>query len=225
MDPTSLTTIYLVIIELLLAATVVQMFRLSGSSTRMTIAIGATLLIWIVALVVGIPAGWFLPASVSGLGMYAIILGGAGGLAGGIIAIPAIRSHLLAMPPELLLFPQGLRVFLGAGFLIEAALGVLPTTFGITDGLTHVTAGFLAMSAALGLTLWNRKYQRGVWIATLFGIADILAVATSIAFFLIDEITTHHNMMIAVFFVAPILLALHAASLWQLLAGGVKSKS
>lgn len=219
MHPITLTTTYIVLAELLLSASIVQMFRLSGASTRLSIGLGATMLAWIAALAVGIPAGWFLPEQVSHAGMYAIILAGAGGLAGAILAIPAVRSHLLAMPPELLLFPQTLRVLLGAGFLIEAALGVLPTTFGIMDGMTHVTAGFLAMSAALGLALWQRRFRRGVWIATIFGVADILAVATGIAFVLIDEISTRHNMMIAVFFVAPILLALHAASVWQMLAG------
>ena len=104
---------------------------------------------------------------------------------------------------------------MGAGFIVQGALGTLPTTFGILDGMTHITAGFLALSAALGLTLWGHRFRQGLWIANLFGLLDILAVATGIAFVLLDTIDTTHPMFIAVFFVAPVCITFHVASLWQ----------
>lgn len=48
----------------------------------------------------------------------------------------------------LLTMVQTLRLF-GAGFLVEASLGIIPTTFGILDGVTHITAAFYALFAAI----------------------------------------------------------------------------
>lgn len=215
MDPTVFTTSYIVIVELVLSAVVLQIFRLSGASPRLLLSLSTVLLVWIAAVVAGIPRGWFLPEQITGTGMYLIMLIGAVGMSAGILAIAPVRRHLLKMPPEFLLFPQTLRVFLGAGFLIETALGILPMPFGILDGLTHITAGFLAMSAALGLALWQRAHFRGVWLANIFGMLDIIAVATGIAFVMLEELTTRHNILIVVFFVAPLLITFHLASMWQ----------
>jgi len=127
-----------------------------------------------------------------------------------------VKKYLLKVPQEFLLFPQGLRVFFGAGFLIEACLGIMPATFGILDGITHVSSAFLAMMTAIVYTSkW--KSNRMVWIANLFGLIDILVVAVGISFFLLKDISPNHNVMYAVFFAAPLFITLHIISIWKLI--------
>jgi hypothetical protein len=106
-------------------------------------------------------------------------------------------------------------VFFGAGFLIEAALGLLPQRFGIADGMTHVIAAFLALKA--GLLLAKDGHNRfELWFANLFGLLDIVVVALGISFVLLNDITPYHNMMYVVFFAAPLFLGLHLVSIVKL---------
>jgi hypothetical protein len=112
---------------------------------------------------------------------------------------------------------QGVRIFFGAGFLMQAAQGQLPQTFGIIDGWTHITAGFLGLATAF--TVSKQLYGKSrIIFANLFGLTDILIVASSLALILLPELRPHHIMMYAVFLPAPLWLWFHLVSLWKLTA-------
>jgi hypothetical protein len=145
------------------------------------------------------------------------------GLAGGVmLGVPAIRRTMLSLDHTTLLLPQGIRVFFGAGFLMQAATGVLPRTFGILDGFTHVGAGFFGLLAAALVAA--RPDRKGVvWFANVFGVADILVVASTLALVLLPEITPRHPMMFAVFLPAPIWAWLHVFSIAKLVSPAASS--
>jgi hypothetical protein len=115
-----------------------------------------------------------------------------------------------------LLLPQGLRTLFGAGFLIEGAYGVMPVHFAVSDGITHIIAGTLALMTAWGLAQ-KILGARALWIAHLFGLLDIVVVAAGIAFVLLPEIGPFHNIILAAFFAAPIFVTLHLMGIRDLL--------
>jgi hypothetical protein len=127
-----------------------------------------------------------------------------------------LRRTLLTLPLELTLLPQGLRMFLGAGFLVQAALGVMPRTFGIADGLTHIAAAFLALMAAVAYAK-GFDYRFGAWMASLFGLSDIVAVVLGICFVLLPTIGPHHNVMYVALFAGPLFVGLHAVTTYRLM--------
>jgi hypothetical protein len=55
-----------------------------------------------------------------------------------------------------------------------------------------------------------------VLFANIFGLADILIVASSIALVLLPDMGPHHTMMYAAFLPAPLWLWFHVISLWKL---------
>ncbi len=186
-----------------------------GLSRRTTLAMGVVGFGWLAALFVLFSNDAPFPDDISGPGFYAVVLGGVG-LTGVLLLGPGgLRSTLVAIDQTWLLGPQGIRVFFGAMFLVWAGEGVLPRTFGLVDGLTHLSAGFLGLIAAWSLgraptsTMW-------AWLANVFGLVDILVVATSVAFILLADIGPHHPMMYAVFAPAPVWLWLHVISLYRL---------
>jgi hypothetical protein len=152
-----------------------------------------------------------LPHSVSGLAFLTIIVVGVG-TAGAIIGLSPLRPAILKLTPDLLLTATGLRTLFGASILVTTVFGLLPTTFGVVDGLSHVTAGFLALCAAF-VRSRNPEHTRLVWVANLFGIADILMVATTISFSLLPTIGLKHPIMYAVFLPAPLWLWMHLLSI------------
>jgi hypothetical protein len=97
-----------------------------------------------------------------------------------------------------------------------ASLGNLPTTFGILDGWTHISAGFLGLIAAFALAR-GADGARRAWFANIFGLADILVVASTLSLLLLPTLTPHHSMMYAVFLPAPLWLWFHLVSIWKLL--------
>ena len=129
---------------------------------------------------------------------------------------PLLRRLVLNLDQRQLLLAQGIRVFFGGGFLMQASLGTLPQTFGIIDGFTHISAGFFGLIAAFSLAA-NIQGTRRAWFANLFGLADIAIVASSIALVLLPQIGPHHNIMYAVFLPAPFWLWLHIISIWKLI--------
>ena len=114
---------------------------------------------------------------------------------------------------------QGVRVFFGAVFLMFASQGVLPATFGIIDGFTHIGAGFFGLIAAFSIAS-GINGKRRAWFANLFGLADILIVASSLALVLLPTIGPHHPMMYAVFLPAPLWLWFHLISIIRLVKEG-----
>ncbi|MCX7218879.1 MAG: hypothetical protein NTY70_08030, partial [Burkholderiales bacterium] len=61
--------------------------------------------------------------------------------------------------------------------------------------------------------------NRRAWFANLFGLTDILIVASTLALILLPQIGPHHPMMYAVFLPAPLWLWFHLVSIWKLLRG------
>ena len=98
---------------------------------------------------------------------------------------------------------------------MQASLGVLPTEFGIVDGLTHIGARFFGLIAAFSLAAGVEGARRA-WFANIFGLMDILIVASSLALVLLPDIGPHHSMMYAVFLPAPLWLWFHIVSIWKL---------
>ncbi|MEM6455041.1 MAG: hypothetical protein AAF772_08095 [Acidobacteriota bacterium] len=210
-----LTTIFVLIMNVITALLALQLLRIGGASARLRIGVGVTFAAWLMLLIATVSQERLFPADIGGAAFFAILLAVVGGVTALMFTRP-LRVVLDALPLELLLVPQGLRVFLGAGFLVQGVVGVMPPAFGIADGLSHVTAGFLAMMAAV---VWaqGHTYRFGAWLATLFGVLDIVCVALGIAFVLLPQIGPHHSVMYAAFFVAPIFLGLHAVVAARLL--------
>jgi hypothetical protein len=179
-------------------------------------AIAAGMLVWLVMLHVGLSKQWLFPADISGAVFLAAIFAGVG-LVGALLFFTApVRRLVWGLSQQQLQLFQGIRVFFGAGFLMFAATGALPQTFGIIDGFTHISAGFFGLIAAFSIAN-GTDGRRRTWFANLFGLADILIVASSLALVLLAEVGPHHSMMYAVFLPAPLWLWFHVVSIIKLL--------
>lgn len=182
---------------------------------KMPWGIGIGLLMWLAVLHLGLSNHLLFSPHISGIAFLFIIFAGVGLVGAILFSIKPIRTRLLELTQEQLLLLQGIRVFFGAGFLMQAAQGHIPLVFGVIDGWTHITAGFLGLAAAF--TVSKKLYGNSrILFANLFGLADILIVASSIALILLPELTPHHTMMYAVFLPAPLWLWFHLISLWKL---------
>lgn len=186
-----------------------------NSLGKMPWSIGAGLLVWLCGLHFFIANQLVFPQNISGITFLMIIFAAVGLVGILLFSLPAIRKRLLELTQEQLMLMQGIRVFFGAGFLMQAAQSHIPLTFGMIDGFTHITAGFLALIAAY--TVSKKLYGKSrVFFANIFGLADILIVASSIALVLLQDLGPHHTMMYAVFLPAPLWLWFHIISLWKL---------
>jgi uncharacterized membrane protein len=105
-------------------------------------------------------------------------------------------------------------MFFGAGFIIEAAYGIIPLDYGVVDGVMHITTAFLATTLAIYIAHGNRP-RKSLVMVNLFGLLDIVVVAYGIAFFILGDIGVDHNVFYAVFFAAPIFIWLHLISLYK----------
>lgn len=193
----------------------IALFVAAGMNRRTATMLGGGGILWLIVLRALFSDGEPFPEDISGLGFFIIVLV-AVGLFGAVLLGPrALRRPLTAMDQTWLLAPQGIRVIFGATFLLWAGQDILPRTFGIIDGFTHITAGLLGLAAA-----WACSKGKGAttlpWIANIFGLGDILIVASSIAFVLLGDIGPHHPMMYAVFGAAPVWLWLHVVSIYRL---------
>lgn len=187
-----------------------------NTSRKMPWSIGAGLLVWLCGLHFFISNKLLFPQNILGITFLMIIFSAVGLVGLVLFSIPATRKRLLELTQEQLMLMQGIRVFFGAGFLMQAAQSHIPLTFGVIDGFTHITAGFLGLIAAF--TVSKKLYGKSrVFFANIFGLADILIVASSIALVLLPELGPHHTMMYAVFLPAPLWLWFHIISLWKLI--------
>ncbi len=188
---------------------------LGKGSGKLPIDIGIGMLAWLVLLHLGLSTKSIFPADVSGIAFLAVIFLAVGAVGGLLFMVPQIRDRLLALDQQQLMLMQGIRVFFGANFLMMASLGSLPKTFGIMDGLTHIAAGFFGLIAAFALDRGINGIRRA-WFANIFGVADILVVASTLSLVLLPDITPYHTMMYAVFLPAPLWLWFHFVSIWKL---------
>lgn len=181
----------------------------------------AVLLFWLVILHIGLSAENIFPKDVSGIAFLIIIFIAVAIVGLFLFVIPPVRRMVLGLGQEQLLLMQGIRVFFGATFLMQASIGVLPRDFGILDGFTHIGAGFFGLVAAYSFAAGSNGSRRA-WFANLFGLADILVVASTLALVLLVDIGPHHSMMYAVFLPAPLWLWFHVVSIWKLVRVGPK---
>lgn len=178
--------------------------------------IAVAMLGWLAFLHWGIATETLFPRDISGVSFLAIVFAAVGLVGAALLLVPPIRRLLFGLTQHQLLSLQGIRVFFGATFLMHAGVGVLPQSFGIVDGFTHIGAGFFGLVAA-GSVAADGDVERRTWFANLFGLADILVVASSLALVLLPDIGPHHPMMYAVFLPAPLWLWFHIVSIVKLL--------
>lgn len=182
---------------------------------KLGLVMTASLLGWLLALHWGLANERLFPKDISGVAFLVVIFVAVGVVGAMLMFVPPIRRLLFGLNQQQLMLLQGIRVFFGATFLMHASLGVLPQTFGIIDGFTHTGAGFFGLVAAFSLAA-DVHGERRAWFANLFGLADILIVASSLALVLLSDIGPHHPMMYAVFLPAPLWLWFHVISIAKL---------
>lgn len=189
---------------------------IAKSSTKLRIGIGAAMVAWLALLHLGLSTKSVFPSDISGVAFLVIIVLFVGVVGVALFVVTPVRRLLLDLDQNQLLLLQGIRVFFGATFLMQTSLGILPTGFGIVDGFTHIGAGFFGLIAAFSSAAGIEGARRA-WFANIFGLVDILVVASSVALVLLPEITPHHSMMYAVFLPAPLWLWFHLVSIWKLI--------
>jgi hypothetical protein len=182
---------------------------------KLGIGIAAGMLVWLGALHFGLSSESLFPKDISGIAFLLIIFAGVSLVGGVLFLIPSIRNLLLSLDQRQLMLLQGIRAFFGGTFLMFASLGVLPQSFGIIDGFTHIGAGFFGLIAAFSVSSGVQGNRRA-WFANIFGLTDILIVASTLALVLLPQIGPHHGMMYAVFLPAPLWLWFHLVSIWKL---------
>ncbi|MEZ4445112.1 MAG: hypothetical protein R3B72_38925 [Polyangiaceae bacterium] len=214
----------MVVLDLLMIAYTYWLFARAGVPSGVRNAAAAGLVGLLLPLYLLFAPTGAMPVAMSGPLFLTIVVAYVGVAGSIMLGVPAIRNAMLSLDHVALLLPQGIRVFFGAGFLMQAATGDLPTTFGILDGFTHITAGFLGLLAASMVAVQPAK-RGAAWLANLFGLADILVVASTLALVLLPTITPRHSMMFAVFLPAPIWAWLHVLSIAKLVRGEAHGES
>jgi hypothetical protein len=188
---------------------------LGKENGKLPVDIGIGMLAWLASLHVGLSTKNIFPAELSGIVFLVIIFVAVGAVGGLLFLVPQIRNRLLELDQQQLMLMQGIRVFFGANFLMMASIGSLPRTFGIMDGWTHIAAGFFGLIAAFALARGADRV-RLAWFANIFGVADILVVASTLSLVLLPTLTPYRTMMYAVFLPAPLWLWFHIVSIWKL---------
>lgn len=211
----SLSAWFMVGLDIMMVIYTLWIFSLSKPEFKLRAGIGIAMLAWLALLHLGLSAKNIFPVGISGVGFLLIIFLFVGVVGAMLFVFAPVRHLLLNLDQRQLLLLQGVRVFFGAGFLMQASLGILPMEFGILDGFTHIAAGFFGLIAAFSLAAGVEGARRA-WFANLFGLVDILIVASTLALVLLPEIGPHHNMMYAVFLPAPLWLWFHLISIWKL---------
>jgi len=205
------TTLYIIVMNLALACTVLKILRHNNTEPKTQKIAFGIFGAWFIAMPFLFGANSIIPSDISSFALFITVLVGIG-LAGVIIS-PLFKA-LIALPQELLLLPQAFRMFFGAGFLVEAVFGIMPQGYGAVDGILHITTAFLATTLAIYVAR-GAKVTKSLIMVNLFGLLDIVVVAYGIAFFILSDIGTDHNVFYAVFFAAPIFIWLHLISLYK----------
>ena len=178
--------------------------------------LGLGLFAWLVALHFGLTTESLFSNHISGVSFLMVIFGAVGLVGVLLLLVPPVRKIVTTLDQQQLMLIQGIRVFFGASFITQSSLHAMPLGFGIVDGWTHISAGFLGLVAAFSFAS-NIDAERRAWFANIFGLMDILIVASSLSLVILDEITPHGAMMYAVFLPAPIWLWAHVISIYKLI--------
>lgn len=209
-------TVTMISLDILMIVFTLWVLSLAKPLGRAGALIGIALIGWLAVLHWGLKNSSLFPPDISGITLLMVIFVAVGAVGLLLLLIAPVRRLLLSLDQRQLLLLQGIRVFFGAAFLMQAGTGVLPQAFGILDGFTHIGAGFFGLIAAFSVAA-DRNGTRRAWFANFFGLADILVVASSLALILLPQIGPHHSMMYAVFLPAPLWLWFHLISIWKLL--------
>lgn len=212
MTPYELTTVYIIAMEFFLAITLIKVIKFTDVSYAVKRKSAFVFGIWFAVVVTLFEFVKILPVDMSSLSLFILILIG---VAFSGLFFYLLKEVFLALPQELLLLPQAFRMFFGAGFIVEAVYGIIPSVYGIVDGVMHITSAFLAVTLAIYIAR-GCKCKRPLLLVNLFGLLDIVIVAAGIAFVILPQIGTGHNVFLAVFFAAPIFIWLHLISLYRL---------
>lgn len=202
-------------LDIVMGVYTLWVISLAKPEAGLRVGLGAALLSWLVLLHLGLSSKTVFPTDISGAAFLMIIFLFVGLVGAALFVFTPVRRLLLNLHQKQLLLLQGIRVFFGAAFLMQASLGILPTGFGIADGFTHIGAGFFGLIAAFSLAAGVDGARRA-WFANIFGLVDILIVASTLALVLLPDIGPYHNMMYAVFLPAPLWLWFHIVSIWKL---------
>jgi len=209
------TALFAIFLDLMMILYTLWVISLGEKSGKLSVGIGIGLLSWLGILHFGLSTKSIFPEDISGIAFLVIVFVAVGAVGALLLLVTPIRNRLMALSQKQLLLLQGIRVFFGANFLMQASLGGLPQTFGILDGWTHIGAGFFGLIAAFTLAA-DADGERRAWFANIFGMVDILVVASTLALILLPTLTPHHPMMYAVFLPAPLWLWFHLVSMWKL---------
>lgn len=213
MDTYTLTTLYIIIMEIFLTLTLVKVIGKSNIENPNVAKAGTIFSVWLVTVVLLVGGIQIIPGDIGSIPLFAIILIGVA--ASGLFFF-MLKDEFINMSQELLLLPQAFRMFFGAGFIVEAVYGIMPAIYGVIDGVLHITTAFLATTLAIWVARGCKCYNSLI-IVNIFGLLDIVIVAYGISFFILSDIGGHHNVFYAVFFAAPIFIWLHLISLYKVL--------
>lgn len=187
-----------------------------SNNNRFHFAIGAGLIAWLITLHFALSTHNLFNENISGPQFLTVIVIAVSLVGALLLGIPDIRKILLGLTQQQLLLLQGVRIFFGAAFLTQASAGTMPLLFGIIDGWSHIAAGFLGLTAAFSYSI-NSDAARRAWFTNLWGLLDILVVASTLSLLILPDITPHGPMMYAVFLPAPLWLWFHLISIYKLL--------
>ncbi len=205
---------FMIGLDLLMISYTLWVISLSNNK-KFHIGVAVGLLSWLTLLHFGLSTKSLFPENISGISFLIIIFVAVGLVGLLLFMIPPIRKLITSLSQKQLLLLQGIRVFFGASFLMQASLGNMPLLFGIIDGWTHIAAGFLGLIAAYSFAVGIHSV-RAAWFANLFGLFDILIVASTLSLLILSDITPHGSMMYAVFLPAPLWLWFHLISIYKL---------
>ena len=180
------TTNWVIFVDIVIALASIWLFKMGKASNRVLGAVAAFFALGIAFFHWGFGGQNFLSPGISGALFYAIILGGA--LAVLIVLYFTSSKIFDKLDQEHLQLVQGIRVFIGGGFLMEGVLGVIPAWFSILDGFFHISSGFLALLAAIALLKRWKGSRNLLWVANIVGLADIVVIVTGICFWVWEDL-------------------------------------
>ncbi|MEO1054310.1 MAG: hypothetical protein AAFX87_26975 [Bacteroidota bacterium] len=210
------TTYYVIGIDIVVALVTLWLLKAGKASNTVIAMTGLFSALWIGFLHWVFSTKSIFPPDMSGFSFYLIILG-AVLVSGVLLYMSPPRKTFFNLSQEQIQMVQGLRVFVGAGFLMEGSLRVIPSGFGILDGYLHITSAFPALMAAICYAKAYSFKKDVLWLANIVGILDPIIIVTGICFFVWGDMGPHHNMMYVVFYAAPIILWLHFVSVSKLI--------
>ena len=210
------TTYWVLLVAIIMAVATLWLFWKGKANKRTLWTVGLIFTIAILGMHWLFGGQNLLPSNLAGIWFYAIILGGAALV---VLLLELSSKKVMGnLSQEQLQIVQGLRVFVGGGFLMEGVLNVIPGWFSILDGFFHIASGFLALLSAVAFSKIWKERKPLLWLSNIIGLTDILVIVTGICFLVWDDLGPYHNMNYVVFGAGPIFLWIHYNSIKKLLS-------